>query len=281
VLQRLRLRGTLRHYLTGGGAGIETGLRAALEEAVAAVDADTDFNGFHAVYLVFPWSALNAVGGAGVLILERPIHVDGADIRTFAVLFDGDGAQPTFLAHETGHVLGLPDIYSIGRPDTFHGWDIMASPRRPRGLFAWHLWKLGWLDPEQIVCFTGGRRVEATLTPLERSGGTKAIVLRRGRYAYVAEARDPVPSEYGGAACKGGVLVYRVEFGAPSGEADIQLLRARFENTAQRLRCGIGATAPFRRGRGEVSSAKAWGLRFEVRAALRDGSFRVRVTKLR
>jgi M6 family metalloprotease-like protein len=278
LLRRIALRHTVRHYLSGGGAGIETGLRAAFEEAVAAADPELDFSRFRAVYVVLPWAALGAIGGSGVLILERPVHVDGTDIRTFAVLYDGDGAQPMFLAHETGHVLGLPDLYSLGRPDTFHRWDIMASPRSPRGLFAWHLWKLGWLDPAQIVCFTSGRRIEATLTPLERSGGTKAIILRRGRYAYVAEVRDPVASDYGGK-CKGGVLFYRVEFGAPSGEADIVLLRARYER--DRVRCGIGAAAPFRRGRGEVSSVRAWGLRFEVRAALADGAFRVRVTKLR
>lgn len=277
--QRLALSGTVADYRSGGGAGIEAGLRAALQDSVAAADAALDFSGFHTVYLVLPYRALGAIGGSGVLILDRPVRVDDTDIRIFAVLFDGNGAQATYFAHETGHVLGLPDLYVSGRQDTFHRWDVMAWPLFMGGLFAWHRWKLGWLEPAQIVCFTQGIRIAADLTSLDRPGGTKAIVLRRGRYAYVAEVRSPSLARDERHTCRGGVLFYRVEFGAASGAADIVLQPARYDGSDDRVRCGLGAAAPFRLGRGQVSRTRAWGLRLEVLAARPNGAFRVRMTK--
>jgi M6 family metalloprotease-like protein len=275
LLRRLTLGGTAVHYRSRG----EAGLRAALEETMAAADAEVDFSRFHALYVVLPFAAAATFGGSGVLILEHPVRADGAEIRTFALLFDGPGAERDFLAHETGHILGLPDLYVIGQRLTFHRWDIMTSTPANRGLFAWHRWKLGWLDPGQIVCIGARRRVTATVTPLERPGGRKAIILRRGRYAYMAEVRQPVAAG-AGRVCKGGVLIYQVEFGAASGVADIRLLRARGDSIVH-TSCGPLAAAPFGRGRGEISRARAWGLRFEIRAKLRDGSFRIRVTKTR
>jgi M6 family metalloprotease-like protein len=280
LLRRITLGGTLAHYRSGGGAGLDAGLRAALEEAMAAADAEVDFSRFHALYVVLPFAAVETLGGSAVVILERPLLVDGAEIRAVAWLFDGPGAERDFLAHETGHILGLPDLYVIGQRLTFHRWDIMTSAPANRGLFAWHRWKLGWLDPGQIVCIGARRRISATVTPLERPGGTKAIILRRGRYAYVAEVRQPVRA-FAGRVCKGGVLIYQVEFGAASGVADIRLLRARGDSGLLRNTCGPLAAAPFGRGRGQVSRVRAWGLRFEIRAKLRDGSFRIRVTKTR
>jgi M6 family metalloprotease-like protein len=279
-LRRLTLGGTVADYRTGGGAGIEAGLRAALEEAIAAADAEVDFSRVHALYLVLPFETLQAIGGSGVLLLERPIRVDGAEVRTFAVLFDGPGAEPDYIVHETGHILGLPDLYVVGSFESFHRWDVMASTTPNRGLFAWHRWKLGWLKPAQIACLSGGRRVTATLSPLERPGGTKAVIVRRGRFAYVAEAHQRVRA-VSGKFCRGGVLIYEVEFGAPHGVADIRLRRARFDSPRQRGTCGPLAEAPFGRGKGEVSRLRAWGLQFDVLAKLRDGSYRIRVTRTR
>jgi M6 family metalloprotease-like protein len=276
VLRRVALRGTVSHYMSAGG-GIEAGLRTALEETLTATDAEVDFSRFQATYLVAPFATAERFGGSGVLLLERPVHVDGSDVRTFALLYDGAGAEPNYLAHETGHILGLPDLYVNRVRETMHRWDIMATPTPNRGLFAWHRWKLGWLDPEQIVCVGSRRRVTATLTPLERPGGTKAIILRRGRYAYVAEVRQPAPAG-AGRVCKGGVLIYEVEFGAANNEADIRVRRARGD-TGVRVSCGPLSQAPYGRGRGEVSRLRAWGLSFDVLAKRRDGSYRVRLTK--
>jgi M6 family metalloprotease-like protein len=280
LTRRISLPGRLADYGAAGGGGPEAGLRKIVQDSVAAADAEIDFSQFHAILLVLPWGAVDRIGGSGVLILEQPLRMDGSEIRVFAVLYDGPGAEPDFLTHEMGHVLGLPDLYVVVSPESFHRWDVMASARFSRGLFAWHRWKLGWLEPAQIVCLGPERRVAATLTPLERPGGLKAIMLRRGRYAYVVEVRAPFTFP-GNRVCKGGVLIYEVEFGAANAEADIRVLRARRESAALRFACGPQAAAPFGRGRREISSVRAWGLRFEVLGKGRDGSYRIRVTKAR
>jgi M6 family metalloprotease-like protein len=272
LFPELTLRGTASDYKP---AGARFGLaRSALEEAVARADAQIDFRPVQAVYLVLPYTAIDTIGAIGAVILTEPLRVEGAEIRARTVLFDQSigGEAHHYLAHETGHMLGLPHVSG-------HAWDIMSTSVRPRGLFAWHRWKLGWLDSAQIVCLAGRRRVEATLTPLERPGGTKAIIVRRGRYAYVAEVRAPAAG-FKGARCKGGVLISEVEFGPPPGRLHIRLSPARIETTAQRVRCGRESQAPFGRGRGEVSRLRRWGLQFDVLAARRDGSFNVRVTPL-
>jgi hypothetical protein len=48
------------------------------------------------------------------------------------------------------------------------------------GMYAWHRWKLGWLDDAQIACLARARRRTARVTPLERGGGVKAFVVRSG-----------------------------------------------------------------------------------------------------
>jgi M6 family metalloprotease-like protein len=273
LLRRVTLRGSIADYAApGGGFGLA---RAAVEEAVAAADAEIDFSRVHAVYLVLPVAAVERIGPIGVLIFDEPLRADGAPIRIRTVLFDQSvgGEAHHYLAHETGHMLGLPHV-------SISSWDIMGSVARPRGLFAWHRWKLGWLGPMQIACLAGQRRIEATLTPLERPGGTKAIILRRGRSAYVAEVREPVATQ-SGRICKGGVLIYEVDFSPPRGWAAIRLRPAQIETRLQRATCGPQSQAPFGRGRGEVSRLRKWGLQFDVRAAFPDGSYRIRVTKTR
>jgi M6 family metalloprotease-like protein len=272
LFRQLTLRGRASDYRP---AGARFGLaRSALEEAVARADAQIDFRSVQAVYLVLPYAAIETIGAIGAVILTEALRLDGAEIRARTVLFDQPigGEAHHYLAHETGHMLGLPHVSG-------HAWDVMSTSVRPRGMFAWHRWKLGWLDSAQIVCLAGRRRVEATLTPLERAGGTKAIIVRRGRYAYVAEVRAPAAGHMG-ARCRGGVLISEVEFGPPPGRLQIRLSPARIETTGQRVRCGRESQAPFGRGRGEVSRLRRWGLQFDVLAAHRNGSFRVRVTAL-
>jgi plastocyanin len=153
----------------------------------------------------------------------------------------------------------------------------MAWGPHPGGMFAWHRWKLGWLDPDQIACFSGRGQIEATIAPIGRPGGTKAIVFRGSRSAYVAEVRQPIGED--SAICKKGVLIYAVDFQTPAGQADIRLIPALGDPTDLLRRCGPHAAAPHDIGAGEVSRVSAFGFRFELLEALADGSYRIRVTR--
>lgn len=281
VRRWLSLPGRAADY--GATENREAGLRVALEQAVASVDAEFDFRDYDALYLVLPTQALGKIGSLGVHISEQPIEADEQRIRAWAWLFadetqSQDKDFDAYVAHETGHLLGLPDLYVTGSPRTFHSWDTMAwgVVSRTGGMFAWHRWKLGWLDAGQIACLNGRRSVTAVVAPLARPGGTKAIVFRGATTAYVAEVRQRLAEDAG--ICRTGVLIYRVLFDAPSGSAEVYLIRAdsRQLNLAT---CGHDASAPYRVRRGGVTGVRVGGLRFEFLQTLRDGSYRIRVTR--
>jgi M6 family metalloprotease-like protein len=250
----------------------------AVEDALAAADPHVDFTGVDALYLMTsqPSGAL-----ASTVIDHEPRRVDGAELRVWVWFAAGRGepGRSQVLVHETGHVLGLPDLYDVRRPSRVrHQWDVMAGPGGT-GLLAWHRWKLGWLAMSDVVCM-GSRRMTATLAPLTRPGGRKAIVYPTRNGAVVVEVRARLGID--ASLCKAGVLVYRVDFGrgAPTSGGrlgpPIDVWAARRGDHA---RCGQDWRAPLALSRGEVSRGTAFGLRIRLLARLRDGSYRVRVTR--
>jgi M6 family metalloprotease-like protein len=251
-------------------------------DAVALADPEFDFSGVDALYLVPARSA--ALGTLGVGIYERPFAVDGARIRGEAWLMtDGDttGNVP-YAVHETGHLLGLPDLYVTGSRTSFHWWDTMATggtAPATGGMFAWHRWKLDWLDEGQVACLgvRGSRTV--TITPLERPGGIKALIVRRGTDAYVAEVRQPLGEDR--AICRGGVLLSTADLSRPPRRWTLRLLAPRPDDATRWARCGPRWNATLRPGRGEIRSLLVGPVRFSVLATESDGSYRVRATLAR
>ncbi len=96
-----------------------------------------------------PWS--NAVSGAlpspiprwtgprGVIVGDQPLH----DLAPFGVM-----------AHEFGHILGLPELYAPGKTHEGIGiWGLMGQGtwvgmgNQPPHLSAWSKLRLGWVDP--------------------------------------------------------------------------------------------------------------------------------------
>lgn len=132
------------------------------------------------------------------------------------------------LNHETGHAMGLPDLYSFTVNTHPHagGWDLMGkiSGHSP-DLLAWHKWKLGWLADSQVTCVTGTEYAQVTLTPIETSGGMKAIVVKTGAdTAIVVEVRSTNGNNSG--ACDTGVLMYHVDRRVASGSGPINVIDA-------------------------------------------------------
>jgi hypothetical protein len=248
---------TLKHeaaYYRSGGA---------TEEAVAAVRPEVDFSRIDALYVT-----TSVDDGGWVVIADKPIVTDRPQLRALAWNALGNAI------HETGHVLGLPDLYVNGVAWSFYRWDVMAGGSRPSGLYAWHRWKLGWLDPKQIACLAGRGRVEATVRPLELDGGVKAVVVRTDRAAYVAEVRQRIGED--ATICKTGVLVYEVDL--TGARRPIWLRPARPDGSAQTGSCGGRWRAPFDLGRGQVSRVTVGGVRFQLLQKLPDGSYRIRAT---
>jgi hypothetical protein len=254
----LRLEHPTSYYFNGRFSDV-------FDEAVRAADPEVDFSRFDAVYL----TPSGGPDGGWISIAADPIRADEETPHAW-------GWNPLENGiHETGHVLGLPDLYVSGVAWSFYRWDVMAGGSRPSGLYAWHRWKLGWLDPAQIACLTGRGRVEATLTPVETAGGMKAVIVRSGRAAYVAEVRRRIAED--ATICKTGVLVYEVDL--TGARRPIWLRAARPDGRAATGGCGGRWRAPFDLGRGQVSRVTVGGVRFQLVAKLPDGSYRIRATK--
>jgi len=244
-----------------------------LADVVAAADPYVDFSEFDIVYIA-PASKTPATATSAILN-GFGVRADGSEIKLwipFPAGFAEAGDVP-MLVHETGHLLGLPDLYSRGSTATFHRWDVMAA-RWPAELLAWHRWKLGWLDPDAVVCLTGKDSRTVTVSPLERAGGTKAVFLRRGRQILAVEVREK--SGYDASLCETGVLIYAVDQ-TPFKRSPVRVYAAQRDSRPPGRACAALWNGPFDVARGEVRKLRLPGVRVDVLARLADGSYRVRV----
>ncbi|MFZ4143081.1 M6 family metalloprotease domain-containing protein [Streptomyces griseoincarnatus] len=223
---------------------------AYLRDALAASDPHVDYSAYDIVYFVADPDAPGVDSDATKVVnLDRPMRADGVDIRRVVTVFENHPPDRLVLAHETGHVFDLPDLYhrpvdGKGDWDTHVGdWDLMGSQfALAPDLFGWHKWKLGWLEPRQVRCVQEGGPVRLTLEPLGAGPGTpvtgaagapsfglgrgtKLAVVRTGSDTALAfEVRGPFGNDR--AACRSGVLVYRVSSGTRSGRGPVEVIDA-------------------------------------------------------
>ena len=261
-----------------------------MADAIGAADAAVDFSAYQVVYVVAATGtsverspAFQSYPGSG-------IHADGTEVRYGATFFEDTRSDPRYasmvLIHETGHVIGLPDLYDVRNPVFWTlfrfagGWDMM-SWNDPGGHFlAWEKWKLGWLDPSQLTCLRGPGELTTTITPLERAGGLKAIVVPTGiSSAYVLEARRRIGQD--SRLCEDGILVYSVDSSVRSGEGPVLVHAAQRDGNGDAFnRCGPLYNAPFDSAKGEVARFRddAAGLAVQVLSSNANG-YRVHVTR--
>lgn len=203
----------------GFSRGISTETHwAYIQEAVSMLGDEVDVSGYDIVYFVVPRNATGVTFSP--TWIDHGMHVVGkAGVVRHAVTFGQDMWHWGFkvLNHETGHTFGLPDLYTyepIGTPPNAHpyvgGWDLMGliSGHAPE-LLAWHKWRLGWIDDDQVKVLQPGEDALVQLSPIEVPGGTKMVLLPMGpTQAIAAESRRAIGND--GPAQDEGMLVYRV-----------------------------------------------------------------------
>ncbi|MFC6022000.1 hypothetical protein ACFP2T_38285 [Plantactinospora solaniradicis] len=204
--------------------------RTFMKAAVTAADPYVDFTGYDFVYVIVPPDLFNSNFHSAAYITWASSTSDFLDTaegspRLGVTLGSGVEQGQRLFVHETAHLFGLPDLYSLtpeghGSYAALGGWDLMSmtSSNAPDHL-AWQKWKLGWLDNSQVYCMDTHARKTWTLTPLHASGGPKMAVVRTApNRAVVVEYRatgGPIDGNPGRVSVPGcfqpGVLVYTVD----------------------------------------------------------------------
>ncbi|CAM5401698.1 MULTISPECIES: M6 family metalloprotease domain-containing protein [Streptomyces] len=288
---------------------------AYLRDALAAADPEVDFSRYDIVYFVADPDAPGVDSDATKVVnLERPLRADGTDIRRVVTVFENHPPDRLVLAHETGHVFDLPDLYhrpvdGKGDWDTYVGdWDLMGSQfGMAPDLFAWHKWKLGWLDPRQVVCVRGmgSGSTRLTLEPLAAGAGVpvpvgaagapgfsgtpgtvpgfglgngiKLAVVRTGADSALAfEVRSPAGNDV--QACREGVLVYRVRSHTESGGGPVEVVDAHPRSEACWEESVYPPLADAPVGLGESFTVPEDGVRVEVEGRSVSGAWTVKIT---
>lgn len=155
--------------------------------------------------------------------LPGAVVADGRDLSR-VVTFGQDlyTYGRTVVPHETGHLLGLPDLYAFaGDAHRFVGsWDLMGNIFEPTDYLAWHRLKLGWLDPSQFACATAPGTTRTTLTALGSRGGRKAVFVPTGpTTAVLVENRQRAGND--ARICKPGLLVTAIDARVPTGTGPV------------------------------------------------------------
>lgn len=275
---------------------------AYLRDALAASDPHVDYSRYDIVYFVADPDAPGVDSDATKVVnLDRPMRADGTDIRRVVTVFENSPPDRLVLAHETGHVFDLPDLYhrpvdGKGDWDTHVGdWDLMGSQfALAPDLFGWHKWKLGWLEPRQVRCVQEGGPVRLTLEPLGAGPttpvtgaagapsfglgrGTKLAVVRTGTDTALAfEVRGPVGNDR--AACRPGVLVYRVSAGTRSGRGPIEVIDAHPHTEACWEDSVYPPLADAPVALGESFTVPGESVRVEVEGRTASGAWTVKIT---
>ncbi|MFI6053004.1 M6 family metalloprotease domain-containing protein [Streptomyces violascens] len=263
-----------------------------LQDAIHAADPTTDFSKYDIVYLVADPDAPGVDSDATKVVnFDRPVRADGRDINRVVTVFEHHPPDRNVLAHETGHVFDLPDLYhrpqdgKSGDWDTYVGdWDVMGSQfGTAPDLFGWQKWKLGWLDRQEVACVTGDGTTRLTLEPLSASpakagtAGKRLAVARTGEdRAIVIEVRDSGGLDR--ASCKQGLLVYRVRSGSASGGGPVEVLDAHPGTEACWERSVYPALADAPVALGETFTVPGEGIKIEAEGRTKSGAWTVKIS---
>jgi M6 family metalloprotease-like protein len=262
---------------------------AYMQEAASIADADVDFSKYQVLYVMATRNAPTINYSPAFVPNHNPsfaVHADGNLIYGGAAL--GSDVYSAWrwrvLAHETGHIFGMPDYYDFSAPSAtnenlYHfvgGWTIMSANTTGAEFFAWDKYREGWIDPSQVRCQDTPGSTTETITPVEKPGGIKMIVAKTGpSTAVVAEVR----ARTGGDAdmCSSGVLVYTLDARALNGHGPAQVQTPHPgdpNDSAEVTRCTVLWDAPLQAG----ESWEGSNVKVEVLLANPDGSYNVRVT---
>jgi M6 family metalloprotease-like protein len=249
----LRMSHSSTDYATA--TGTFDGHRNFIQEAVnLAVVQNVDFSTADSVVVMVPFRAtairsgpaFTAPAGRGFTAGGRTIDngvTSGADLPETWV---ARGVGFRWLNHESGHTMGLPDLYANPPgAEPIHrfvgGFGLMGRiDGNVPEFFAFERWQLGWLDDTQIFCLPSGR-ANVFLTAIEEPRGKKAAIVPLSKTrAVVVESRRPFGHDVN--IVEPGALVYIVDTNVASGAGPL-VIRPVLENDPNRDRSPLAQQA--------------------------------------
>jgi len=173
------------------------------------------------------------VSGYTFLVFSGPVW--GQALPNLRISVQNEKHQWGVYAHELGHILGLPDLYSYEKASKdepssiFVGsWDIMSSSSSGQ-MCVWSRIKLGWIPKTQISTIDlDSRGTIVTISPLEEGKGILAMKIREWydiRY-YLVEVR-----------LGHGVLITNINEGKRGGYGIVTVIDARPSSTTLHDAC--------------------------------------------
>ena len=208
--------------VTGSGWQKDTPIEF-LRDAIELWDDEVDYSKYDCIFVA---AANQSVWGFTIVGADIAHTNDGVNITRCVGLRE---ASPwTTYAHEFGHIMGLPDLYSFqiafSGPSDYREaavyvgpWDLMSrSDERPQ-IGAWGKIKLGWVSEARVRECTAGQQLLTVLRPLEQSPSiqdaspfTQAIIVWTSDTTYfVVENRQL--TGFDAVLPEGGVLVSYVD----------------------------------------------------------------------
>ena len=204
------------------------------QHGIDAADDDLDFSQVDMVVFIFPvaapiiagvppstleFAALQNFNNYAGTNDERMVFSDEGWVRNYiggGIYFEHP-LRPvwSYYVHEAAHMFDIPDWYMheanavFGSQQVFdfdyaigplNVWGVMSTQDGPSRTFvAWSRWLFGWLDDDQVDCYTIEQvqqhgSFDTELVPLDvYEPGTKAIIIRTGEYSgLLIESRRPV-----------------------------------------------------------------------------------------
>lgn len=202
-----------------------------IEAAMKISESEVNYASYDILYIAAIKSAPEVPYSPTMVTRNYPIECASGKIG-LCVTFGADMhfRRGRLLAHETGHIMGLPDLYTYEVTEGADGvfghcgaYDLMGLIEAPApDYLAWHKWRLGFIDDDKAVDLAESGN--AALTPVESVGGVKLAVIRTGEYDGVAfEYRrgEGLDLALGG---REGVLAYKIDGRLHSGRGCVTVI---------------------------------------------------------
>jgi M6 family metalloprotease-like protein len=241
-----------------------------ISDALAAVSTSVSFTEADILYIL-PTRAAREIAFSPTAVF--PVYAgDGTRIDntvTFGQdLYDYWGYK--VVNHETGHAMGLPDLYPFGGETTqlVGGFNLMGliSGQSP-DYFAYHKWQLGWLEDRQVGCVSKRGTTYWTVSPVEKGSkgsGTRLLMIpTNDTFSILVEVRSRKGVDEN--ACGTGVLIYTSDTSIASGYGPIKVIDSKpGSGGCDPWRGGELNDAPF--GVGMVYEDKKLGIKIKITA---------------